>query len=427
MRRVLLISIMGGLGMACSKAPTATLTYYKDAKPIIDEKCIGCHVAGGIGPFDLTTYANVKTEGSLILPNVQAKVMPPWMPSDTSPQMQGDRSLSDDQISTLTTWIQQGMQEGNPADAPQEPTPTNPFKASATFQVPQPYTPSTSLGTDDYHCFVLDPQLTADTAVSAFNIVPGDRQIVHHVILYAVTPANQSDLTTLEAGGDGNGYTCFGGPGLTASMVAGWVPGTLATTLPQGTGVTIKAGSKLVMQVHYNLLNAPNPAMPPSDQTSAQLEYVPASSVTEGKFVPLANKTFNIPVGQVQTVTFAVDSSTFALPSGTPFYIYGVTPHMHLHGTDIHVNVTHPDNSQDLLIDVPKWQFQWQELYFFQTYKTEHIGDTLNLSCTFDNTQAHQPYINGVQETAVPLAWGEDTLNEMCLSFVYLSLDPPMQ
>ena len=417
----------GPTGQTGATGPTTSLTYYKDVKAIIDEKCVGCHVTGGIGPFDLTTYAGVHMEGALIAPAVQAQIMPPWMPSSDTPPLVGNRSLSAEQISTVVSWIQGGMPEGNPADAPVETPPANTFTPTATLKVAQPYTPNPSLGTDDYHCFVLDPQLTADTAVTGFDIIPGDRRIVHHALVYAVAPADLSSLQTAEAGGDGNGYTCFGSSGVaTAGLLAAWAPGASATLLTPGTGIVVKAGSMLVLQVHYNLLNAPNPMAPPSDQTTAQLQYGAVSSITQAEFYLVADTSFNIPVGAVQTVSYALDTGSLGT-AGKPFYVYGILPHMHLHGTDIQVSVTHPDNSTELLMHVPKWQFQWQAAYLYENYITLSYGDTVNLSCTFNNTAAAQPIIDGVQETPEPLTWGEDTLNEMCLSFLYVAGAPPKQ
>jgi hypothetical protein len=282
---------------------------------------------------------------------------------------------------------------------------------------------------------VLDPGLTADTAVTAFNILPGDRRIVHHVLLYAVAPSALSDLQAAEATGNGNGYTCFGGPGgsstalqESAQLVAAWAPGAQATVFTPGTGIVVTAGSQLAMQVHYNLLNAPNPMMPPSDQTTAQLQYAAVSSVTRSEFYLVADTTFDIPVDVIQTTNYTLDTGALGLPSGASIYLYAVLPHMHLHGTDIEVTVTHAsDMSTDVLMHIPKWQFQWQAAYFYQHYLTVTVGDQVNLSCTFDNTAADQPIIAGVQETPERLTWGEDTLNEMCLAFLYVAASPPAQ
>jgi len=206
--------------------------------------------------------------------------------------MVGARGLTEEQISDIQSWVAGGMPEGDQSMEPSEMPPTDPFVMSAQFEPPSPYTPDASLGTDDYHCFVLNPNLSVDTAVTALNIIPGDRRVVHHVLLYGVDTADQAQLSTLVAGGSGGGYTCFGGSGInSASIIGGWVPGTQATMFPKGTGVVVKAGTMIVMQVHYNLLVVQHT----TDQTTAQLEYAASSTdVTPAYIVPMYNDTFSV-------------------------------------------------------------------------------------------------------------------------------------
>lgn len=390
-------------------------TYYKDVAPIINASCVGCHSTGGIGPFSLTSYEDVKAEAHLISAEVSARVMPPWKPA-SGPAFVDDRRLSDAQIQTITSWIAQGMVEGDPADAPKVAPPQNQFRADATIQVPQPYTPNPAEGTDDYHCFAMDPKLTQDTAVTALKIEPGDKRVVHHVLVYAVQPADIPQLQQLEAAGDGNGYTCFGSSGVgNANLVGAWVPGTTATVFPAGTGIVLSAGTILVMQVHYNMLVVQNT----TDQTTAQFQYAPSISVTPAYMIPLLNDTFSIPPGVTQTATEVFDTSKLNVPDGFEINVYGVAPHMHLHGTDINVQAEKISGENVNLIDIPQWQFAWQQMYFYQQPILFQKGDKFTLSCTYDNTAANQPIINGVQQPPKTLTWGEDTLDEMCLSFLY--------
>lgn len=203
-------------------------------------------------------------------------------------------------------------------------------------------------------------------------------------------------------------------------MVGGWVPGTLATTFPSGTGVVVPAGSLLVMQVHYNLLTVQHT----TDQTTAQLEYAQSgTTVTPAYIFPVYNASFSIPPGAVQTVTQEWTANSSQLPAGVSVKVWGVLPHMHLHGTDIEMSGTKADGTSYVFVHIPKWQFNWQQLYFFENPITFEAGDSATLSCTFDNTQANQPVINGVQETPTTLVWGEDTLQEMCLNFFYATLE----
>jgi hypothetical protein len=392
------------------------VTYYKDVQPLVAANCQGCHSADGIGPFDLSNYDAMKAHGAVAAAAVSARIMPPWMPSEAGRPLIGSRRLTDDQITLVKNWVAQGMPAGDPADATHVDPPVSTFRTDAAFPMATPYSPNTSLGTDDYHCFVIDPQLDADKAVTAFNVLPGDKRVVHHVILFGVEKADQPQLADLQAHGDGHGgYTCFGSSGInSAIMVGGWVPGTSATTFPAGTGVVLSAGSKIVMQVHYNMLQVQQT----TDNTKAMLQYAPAASVKKAYIIPILNQSFSVPAGKVDTV-LAVGQD---VPAGLKLQIWGLLPHMHLHGTNVNVVATMKNGTKETLIDIPRWDFHWQQLYFFQQPLEVQPGDRATLSCTFDNTQANQPIVNGEQVPARTLRWGEDTLSEMCLSYLYATV-----
>ena len=388
---------------------------------ILAANCTGCHVTGGIAPFELVSYASTKLHGSLINDAITTHVMPPWMPSDDTPAILGTRTLTDAQIKTVTTWISEGMEEGNPADSTVTGPPPG-FAADATMQIASPYTPNSSLGTDDYHCFVIDPQLTVATAITALNIEPGDRRVVHHVIVYAVGPSDLAQLHSLEAGGSGNGYTCFGSSGInSATTVGGWIPGTTASYFPEGTGVILEPGSQIVLQVHYNLLTIQDT----TDRITAQsLQYAAASSDAGGLRLPARSPRFFDSPGRGAERDRDLRYQRSRYPRWHQDEDLGrLAAYGDLHGTDIQVSGTHADGTGFEFVHIPKWNFSWQEMYFYEEPITVvERRQSLTLSCTFDNTQANQPVINGVQETPVTLTWGEDTLNEMCLSFIYGTL-----
>ena len=404
---------------ACGKSGPTGPTFYKDVQPILTANCTGCHIAQGIAPFELTSYSSAKLHGLLVSAAVQSHSMPPWMPSSDTPPLTDKRALTAAQIATLTSWASTGMSEGDPADATTGPAPVA-FHADATLQVPAPYKPDSSLGTDDYHCFVIDPHLDRATAITALNVEPGDRRVVHHVIVYAVDPSHAAALAQAEATGHGNGYTCFGSSGVSgATTVGGWVPGTTSTIFPTGTGVVLAEGTQIVLQVHYNLLTISDT----TDQTTAQFSYAAASSVSGAYVFPLVNGSINIPPGEVKSFSKTFDTADTQVPTGVKLKVWGMLPHMHLHGTDIQVSGTHADGTGFMMMHIPKWNFSWQEMYFFQDPIEVVRGDKINLDCSYDNTQANQPVINGMQTTPTTLTWGEDTLSEMCLNFFYATLD----
>jgi hypothetical protein len=415
-----------GLVIACATPETDNktpeITYYRDVKPIFGTRCEGCHNAVGIGSFDLTTYALAKAMAGPIAAAVESRTMPPWMLSPGLP-FRHERRLADAEIKTIRAWADAGAPEGDPKTEVL-PTTTDIVAVDhdATIQMKGDYKPDLSLGADDYRCFVLDPQLDRDTAVVGFDITPGNRKMVHHVILYSVPATSDAQLARFEAEDAGEGYTCFGTSRADdENMVGAWVPGTSATAFPEGTGVVLEKGSKLVMQVHYNTLEVQDA----TDRTTAVLDY--ATNVTDVKpayIFPILNSSFSVKAGEMKTVTstFSANSIYRYLPAGAEIQILGVAPHMHLHGKSLTVSLTPPVGETTTLVDVAKWDFHWQQLYFYNDPVSLPKDATVTLACTFDNRQASQPWINGRQTEAKTLTWGEGTLDEMCLNFFYATV-----
>jgi mono/diheme cytochrome c family protein len=416
------VALLGACGTkpATSSASSGLVTYYKNVKPILAANCEGCHSATGIGPFDLTTYEGARANASIMLAATMTAVMPPWMPSVHVP-FKHERRLRDADIQTIGAWVAAGTPAGNVADMPALTPDDTRINVSATLKMDAPYHPDPSLGDDDYRCFVLDPKLADKTAVTGFNIHPGNGKLVHHVILYNVKQADLPDLQSLiDADPSKSSYTCFGDSRVrNAQMVSGWAPGSSATAFPDGTGVIMEAGSKIVMQVHYNTLTVKTG----TDQTSVDLEYTPASTVSAAYIFPIVQTNFSIDPGTTGTVTATFDTSKYNIPAGLKLQVYGVFPHMHLHGTSINVTDAQASGDKLTLIEIPKWNFHWQQFYFYEKPIEVKKGDVVTLECNYDNRQEAQPIINGVQVPAKTLTWGEGTLDEMCLNFFYATLE----
>lgn len=413
--------VLGCALAACSEPapPDPHATYWRDAKPILAARCEGCHNPDGIGPFDLSTYETAKTMAASLVASAANRTMPPWMPSTESPKIKHERRLSDAEIATLERWLADGTREGDPSTMPApSKSDIDTIEPSAELAMPAPYKPDVSLGNDDYRCFVLDPQLAADTAVTGFDIRPGNKRVVHHVILFNVAPGDVSKLAALEAQDPAPGYTCFGDAGVDALMVGAWVPGITATRFPEGTGVIIERGAKLVMQVHYNMLSDKQG----TDQTTALLEYRGADAVKGAYIFPILDSSFHVPPGEQTTATARFNTQELYryLPAGVDVKLHGVAPHMHLHGESIKVTQTKGDEVQTL-IDLPAWDFHWQQFYFYEDAITLQRNATIELECRFDNRAAAQPIVNGQPTEPKDLYWGEGTLEEMCLNFFYAS------
>jgi hypothetical protein len=395
----------------------APVTYYKDVAPILAEHCQMCHVEGGIAPFVLGSYDDARQTASLMAAATSQHVMPPWMPASGCGDFRDARVLTDAQIATIGAWAQQGAPAGDPADAPPAPV-ANPGPnlgtPSATLDPGIAYHPNDAL-TDDYHCTLVDPALTTAQDLIGFNIHPGSTATVHHVILFAVTQDKVAAAQAKDAAEDGPGWTCFGASGVDGTpTIGGWVPGSGATAFPAPTGIHLDAGTQVVMQIHYNLLTTKHV----TDQTTADLYYspTPIPLLSRAAIAPVANTKFVVPANTKQTVT-----ADLTVPAGS-YDLWGVVPHMHLHGTEIKAEVRHADGTSDCIVDIPKWNFHWQQFYYYQQAKRVVGGDVVHLSCAFDNLQADEPVINGVQMPSGPLTWGEKTTDEMCLNYVYFTL-----
>jgi hypothetical protein len=412
------------MGTACSGGDSgggganAALSYYTDAKPILDAKCVNCHVQGGIAPFALETYEEVRAQKSAIVAAVTSGSMPPWPPSDECNTYLGDRSLTAAQRETLTKWIEQGAAEGDAkaAGAPIEAETQKLSRIDRTLTMPVAYTPQ--ILPDDYRCFLVDWPDTKTTYVTGFGVQPGTPAIVHHVIAYLATPDKVADYQALDDADPGPGYTCFGGPGNNrAAWIGGWAPGALGADTPEGTGIEIPPGSKVVIQVHYNT----STTAPVADQTSVLLKL--DESVEKRAFVlPYANPAWlagsmTIPAHSMDTMhTYSADPSLFvsilsggAVSAGQPLTIWEAGLHMHTRGTHATTAIQRASGDKECLLDIPSWDFHWQGSYALRKPTTLEPGDRISLECHWNNSGS------------TDVSWGEGTNDEMCLGTYYIT------
>lgn len=393
----------------------ATPTYYKDVLPIIEAHCQGCHIAGGIAPFALTSYEQVAAHAAIIVAVTQTGHMPPWPPDDRCRPMQHPRTLAAADKATLEAWYRARNPAGDRADARPRPAPVELAVPDLRLAMGAPYLPDQTLS-DDYRCFIVDPGLAEDRYVTGFAVYPGNHAVVHHVLVYA---ANPEDLAAVMAkdGADGRpGYACYGGPGVEdGSPIGGWAPGTAPLEFAAGTGIKVEAGSRMILQLHYNTTNAPGE----SDLTEVGLFLAPlGSQLLEAINAPLRPDEIDVRAGDADGVAEVVQLLPF---KGR---VYAVAGHMHGRGKRITARLTHADGTEDCVLDIPDWDFHWQGTYQFVTPLDVVPGDKVTLTCRYDNSAAAQP--PGPDGNALPpadLHWGERSSDEMCLLYAYLTFD----
>lgn len=426
-------------GARAPASDDADLTYWEHIKPIIDARCANCHVEGGIGPFPLESYEDVAEVLPVIGFVVSSRQMPPWQPSHEGKPLLGDMSLSDEEIARITTWVDRGGPEGDPADeGPALPrTSADLSRVDATLTMAEPFTPT--LAPDEYRCFVLDWSFTTTKYVTGHRVNPGNTSIVHHAVGFIVAPELAERVLAFDAADPGPGYGCFGGPTpekedqLPASFAVSWAPGNFGLDRPAGTGIAVRPGSLFVLQVHYNL---DHPTDPGPDLTTVDLSL--ADDVATRAFtLPWFDFTWYfqpeqmlIPAGESRVThayeaTLSGSGGVTALAEGETFaegvLLHAALPHMHTFGERITISVTRANGSRETLLEIPKWDFHWQREYVFAEPQVINPGDKLAVACEWDNSDRAQPFVDGERQSPRDLTWGEGTADEMCIAMIYVT------
>ena len=324
-----------------------------------------------------------------------------------------------------------------------------------------PYTPSApSGGTDDYHCFLLDPGITSDTFLSGVEVVPGNAAVVHHAILFHVPADQAAAAERVDAESPGQGWTCFGGSGIPAGGGAGsqladagwlgaWAPGGEPVSYGDRAGMPMGAGSRVVLQLHYNLLAGDGPdssgvrlklAAPGSDLVPLRTVLLVAPvelACTDEEIGPLCDRDYSL---QDLATRFGPESrdtvaglqllcggGTFRpKPSATqqcdrrvttPMTIYSVAGHMHLLGRSIRVTLNPGQDASRRLLDIPVWNFDDQGATPLDRPAAVGFGDVLRVRCTWDaGLRSMLPALSESPPRYV--TWGEGTTDEMCLAIL---------
>ncbi|MES1206229.1 MAG: hypothetical protein ABUS79_09860 [Pseudomonadota bacterium] len=456
------VLVLAAAGLACSSGPAATtapgasVSFHKDVEPILQRHCDMCHVANGIAPMPLVTYADSKAYASLMAAQTSLRAMPPWgavsTPDCTPPLPWKDNpALSDEQIATFAAWSAAGAPEGDPADAPPAlvPQPIALGGANADLSPPAPWTLSSPTA-DEFRCFVLDPHLTQAAYLNGSFVVPGNTEVVHHALVFTDPKGASRALVTDQAT---QSYECFGGPGVAQpALLAAWAPGGLPTDYPANVGAPLEAGTLLVMQVHYHPHQAVGSL--PADQTHFQLRLVStapqyfAYTILPGNFRaavdasgdgllpgpddPASGPAFVIPPGvaeHTETMQFTLPTTVKnqRLPASLP--IFSIGGHQHYVGSAVQVNVHHANPpagtvADQCLLAIPHWDFDWQRLYRYDApidqLPAVAPGDVMTIRCTYDNTLGNPKLAASLQEQGLTqprtVQLGETTLDEMCLA-----------
>jgi hypothetical protein len=377
--RLARLGLLGSLAawlVACDPNPT----YTREIAPLLAEQCAGCHRTGGVAPMPLETYEDAKANAAAIASAVESHRMPPWPPNqgDSCPPLEGDRRLPEDDVSLLASWARGGTPRGNgSAEATQSPSsPRWIDDISVTVAPPEPYAPEPSA--DTYRCFLLDPALDHDAYLVAYAV--GKAQGVHHLHVWSIDDDSQlAKAEELDAASPGGGWDCLDDVGIQARHLTVWGPTDPVRRHPEGTGMPLYAGKKLMMQIHYHHAKEGGTYL---DLQLADEVAHPADILTIGP------APFILPPRTPETT---VQALTVTTKDGL---LWGVRAHMHDLGSRAKISLVRKDGDACLL-SIPDWDAKWQLMYFFEAPIPVASGDTLQIDCTYDTTSKTEETLNG--------------------------------
>jgi hypothetical protein len=423
-----------------AQAP-ASPTYSRDIAPILYRNCTNCHRPGEIGPMSLLSYQDVRPWAKSIVSRVTAGTMPPWHADPSTGEFDNDRRLTAAEKDAITRWVAAGAPEGNPGELPAPPQYTTGWgigQPDAVLALQEDY-PIPASGTIAYQYFEVPTNFTEDKWVKAFEVRPGNRSVVHHVIVYSRGPAPATpppprdpnaprpvplftfaDGMEIPAGQTGGpalpddqrkplGPNDRPAPKMLGPSVGAYVPGTASRIYPLDTAARLAAGSTLIFQMHYTTTGKAT-----TDRTSIGLVFAKDRPKTELRSTALINGNIHIPAGDANhrvdaTMTFNRDVT-----------LWSMLPHTHVRGKRWSYEATYPDGRKEALLSVPQYDFEWQTDYIFKRPVKLPKGTTLHATAWYDNSPNNKSNPDATKE----VWWGDQTWEEMMFTGLTFSIDP---
>ena len=380
------------IGRVTKTTPHGEVTYSQQVARIIQNRCVECHRPGEVAPFAMTSYDEVVGWAETIREVVQQGRMPPWFADPKFGHFVNDAHLSDQEKQQLCTWVENGCPQGDVGDLPQPRKFVEGWQMGEPDQVvymgDQPFTVPAE-GLVEYQYYTVDPGWTTDKWIQATESRPGNRGVVHHIIVF-VQPKGGGEIFTR------------GGMG-------GYAPGMTPNICPPGTAILVPANSKLVFQMHY----AANGTQQ-EDRSMIGIRFADPKTVTKkvgGGLV--GDMAFKIPAGDPN---YEVNARHLFLKDTL---LLSLTPHMHMRGKSFKYEAEYPDGTTEVLLDVPNFDFNWQLRYMLEEPKLMPKGAKLRCTAHFDNSADN---LANPDPTKV-VTFGEQTWEEMMFGF-YTSIDP---
>jgi len=389
------------LGLESTPAPT----FNKDIAPIVWQNCAGCHHAGEVAPFTLTSYDDVKKRAKQISKITHSRLMPPWKAEPGFGDFQDERRLTDQQISLIQTWAANGAPEGNPADLPPLPKFTEGWslgQPDIIVKMAEPFTLHAERP-DVFRVFVVPFEVPAGKYVKAVDYRPSNRKITHHALLFL---DNTGQARKLDEADPGPGYSASGGVGfLPSGGMGGWAPGAPPHRFPDGAARAVPKGTDLIIQTHFH----PSGKVE-TEQASVGIYLTDEKPTRTATTIPLGVR------GKIDIAPGVKDyvwKDNITIP--VAFEIPGITPHAHYICTKMDVWATLPSGEKTPLIRINDWDFDWQGQYRYKQPMHFPAGTRLDMVYTYDNS-ADNP--RNPSSPPKRVLRGEQTTDEMGITFI---------
>jgi hypothetical protein len=427
-------------------ADTPKPTFGKDIAPILYAKCAMCHRPGEVAPMSLMSYSDVRPWARAIKSQILAHQMPPWGAEGEPGKWRNDRRLSQEQIDKIVAWVDAGAPRGDDADMPPPPhfaqgwNHPSGLPPDVIIEAPEMKVPAE--GESPWQNVYVKLPFQGDVWVSGSQVVPGNRAVVHHVLVMAVTlppgteidaqgrakypPAAPSNPGTPAASArppqSGNASPGLGG------FSGGWEPG-VDTAVTYGPGVAERLhGTHLAFNLHYQ---SNGHASTDKTRIGIWLQRGPIKYETTGPSVGMGSETFiangtelvgrytaqvttDIPPPGIKIVPSIPPGAdnyrlTELFPIRQDMVLYSIQPHMHLRGRSMKYTAVYPDGREEELLNVPHYDFNWQIVYELAKPVALPAGTTVRVEARWDNSANNRYNPRPDQE----VFWGEQSWDEM--------------
>jgi len=384
------------IGRVNRRAPMGDITYSNQISRLLQKHCVRCHRPGQIAPFSLTAYEEVIGWAETICEVMDDERMPPWHANPEHGEFLNDARMTDGEKNLFYEWVQNGVPRGDESQLAKSVKYEERWqigKPDIVFKMPKPFKVPAK-GIVPYQYFYLDTNFEKDVWIKASEARPGNRSVVHHIFLFYLPP----------------GQTEPNAEDPLFNTVATFAPGVPAGTFQDDLARFIPAGSKLGFQVHYTPTGSEQ-----SDQSEVGLIFVdPNEAVREARIQAAINLDFKIPPGAKKHSVKAEYQFT------QDTYVHALVPHMHYRGRSFRFTANFPDGTQEILLDVPRYDFNWQNAYVLKKPKLMPEGAVMMCHGVFDNSE--QNLVN--PDPTAEVRWGDQTWDEMMLGTFVTSLGP---